>query len=88
MTTAFNYLERAGTAYALNDDQKVIEFKGGLKNDTALTWHLTSVTAWKALPAHLRTFDAYYNTFSQYMSKFCTLSNSSSRTSHINQING
>lgn len=88
MTTSFNDLEKAGTSYALNEAQKVTEFEGGLKNETALHWHLISRNAWKALPAHLQTFDAYYNTFSQYMSKFRTLSNTSSRTSQINQVNG
>lgn len=83
MSKAFNDLEAAGPAHSLSEQQKITKFKQGLKDPNAISWAITAKNQWNSFAAANQTFDAYYNKFSQFMTKFKTLSSSSSRTSPL-----
>ena len=83
MSKTFNDLELVGAVHALSEQQKITKFKQGLKEQNAISWAITAKNAWNNSPAGNQTFDCYYNEFSQYMTKFKTLSGSSTCNSCI-----
>ena len=81
MAKAFNDLEAAGPAHALSEQQKITKFEQGLKDPTAINWAITAKNQWNTFAVGNQTFDSYYNEFSQFMTKFKTLSSPAARTS-------
>ena len=69
----FNMLDMAGTAHLLTEEQKIIKFEAGLKEEKAISYSITSKSIWDSLPENNQTFDSYYNTFSSFMNKHNTL---------------
>ena len=74
MTTAFNDLATAGTAHALNEEQKISKFEGGIKEEKAISFIIQAKREWNVLAANLKTFDRFYNLFSAKLSKQLTMS--------------
>ena len=66
-------LELAGTAHLLTEEQKIIKFEAGLKEDKAISYSINSKSIWDSLPGNNQTFDSEYNTFSSFMNKHNTL---------------
>ena len=64
MSRAFNDLAIAGEGHALNEQQKVLTFEGGLKDKDATSWYIMAKESWYQLPVPQRTFDSFYNEFS------------------------
>ena len=87
MSKAFNDLELAGSAHALSEQQKITKFEQGLKDNNAISWSITAKNVWNSLPVANQTFDAFYNKFSQYMTKFKTMSAQGNQTSRIAAFN-
>ena len=87
MSKNFNLLELAGTAHLLTEEQKIIKFESGLKEDKAISYSITSKSNWDSLPENQRTFDSYYNTFSSFMNKHNTLVQNNPRKIQISQMN-
>ena len=87
MSKAFNDLELAGAAHSLSEQQKITKFEQGLKDNNAISWSITAKNVWNSLPVANQTFDAYYNEFSQYMTKFKTMSSQNNRTTRIAAFN-
>jgi hypothetical protein len=83
MSNAFNDLSQSGPAHALNEQQKITKFENGLKDSTAISWAITAKNHWNSLPVGLQTFDAFYNEFSKYMTKFKTMSTPDTRNARI-----
>ena len=50
MTKAFNNLQNAGPAHALNEDQKISKFEIGLKEPNAIKYHIEAKIEWDTLP--------------------------------------
>ena len=73
MTGAFNDLDNAGTAHALNTEQKIMKFKSGLRDTNAIKFALQAKSTYDTLPHADRTFDAFYNEFSSLMTEYSTL---------------
>ena len=69
MSKNFNLLELAGIAHLLTEEQKIIQFESGLKEDKAISYSITSKSILDALPVNQRFFDSYNNTFSSFMNK-------------------
>ena len=69
----FNLLELAGTAHLLTEEQKIIKFEAGLKEEKAISYSINSKSIWDSFPENDQTFDSYYNTFSSFMNKHNTL---------------
>ena len=69
MLKSFNILELAGIAHLLTEEQKIIKFESGLKEDKAISYSITSKSILDALPVNQRFFDSYNNTFSSFMNK-------------------
>ena len=69
MLKSFNILELAGIAHLLTEEQKIIKFESGLKEDKAISYSITSKSILDALPMNQRFFDSYNNTFSSFMNK-------------------
>ena len=86
MCKAFNDLEDAGIAHALNDVKKVTAFEGGLKDPQAIQWCIISRERWDNFPIADQTFDRFYNEFSKYISKVKTLTIGSGRSSKIGAL--
>lgn len=88
MSAAFNDLDNAGVAHALNDEQKIMKFKTGLRDSNAIKFALQAKATYNALPAASKNFEAYYNEFSSLMTEFSTLSGhgktTGNRTASIN----
>ena len=87
MSKNFNLLELAGIAHLLTEEQKIIQFESGLKEDKAISYSITSKSIWVALPKNQRTFDSYYYTFSSFMNKHNTLVQNNPRKIQISQMN-
>ena len=68
----FNKLELTGTAHLLTEEQKIIKFAAGLKEDKAKNYSIDSKSIWDSLPENQQTFDSYNNTFSSFMNKHDT----------------
>ena len=79
----FNMLEMAGTAHLLTEEQKIIKFEAGLKEEKAISYSITSKSIWDSLPENNQTFDSYYNTFSSFMNKHNTLLQGNQRSVQI-----
>ena len=79
----FNMLELAGTAHLLTEEQKIIKFEAGLKEEKAISYSVTSKSIWDSLPENNQTFDSYYNTFSSFMNKHNTLIQGNNRRVQI-----
>ena len=73
ISKSFNMLEMAGTAHLLTEEQKIIKFEAGLKEEKAISYSITSKSIWDSLSENDQTFDSYYNTFSSFMNKHNTL---------------
>ena len=87
MSKNFNTLESAGIAYLMiEQEQKIIKFELGLKEDKAINDSITSKIIWDALPENQKTFDSYYNKFSSFMNKHNTLVQSNPRKVQISQM--
>ena len=89
----FNDLDHAGPQYALNDEQKVKKFEGGIQNKDAMHYYILAQAEWRALPAPQRTFDRFYNIFIAKFSKYKSLSDgtstsTSTSSARINAVNG
>ena len=69
ISKSFNMLEMAGTAHLLTEEQKIIKFEAGLKEEKAINYSITSKSIWDSLSENEQTFDSYYNTFSSFMNK-------------------
>ena len=86
MTKAFNDLQNAGPAHALNENQKISNFETGLKEPNAMKYHIKAKIEWDALPQP-KTFDDFYNLFSrhifQYMTMTATMSPNDGQRSRI-----
>ena len=78
-------LELAGTAHLLTEEQKIIKFKVGLKEEKAISYSINSKSIWDTLPENSQTFDSYYNTFSLFMNKHNTLVQINQRKMQISQ---
>ena len=87
MSKNFNMLELAGIAHLLTEEQKIIKFESGLKEDKAINYSITSKSIWDSLPENEKTFDAYYNTFSSFMNKHNTLVQAYPRKAQISRTN-
>ena len=85
MSKNFNMLELAVTAHLLTEEQKIIKFEAGLKEDKAINYSINSKSIWDSLPKNQQTFDSYYNTFSSFMNKNNTLLQGNIRRVHISQ---
>ena len=72
MTKAFNDLQNAGAAHALNEDQKISKFETGLKEPNAIKYHIEAKIEWDALPQP-KNFDDFYNLFSRRISQSMTM---------------
>lgn len=83
MAKAFNDLETADPAHSLSEQQKITKFDQGLKDPTAINWAITAKNQWNTFAPGNQTFDSYYNKFSQFMTKFKTLSSPPTRTSRL-----
>ena len=79
-------LELVGIAHLLAEEQKIVKFESGLKEDKAISYSITSKSIWDALPKNQRNFDLYYNIFSSIMNKHNTLVQSNPRKVQISQI--
>ena len=88
MSAAFNDLDNAGVAHALNDEQKIMKFKTGLRDSNAIKFALQAKATYDGLPAAAKNFEAFYNEFSSLMTEFSTLTgqgkNANIRTASIN----
>ena len=73
MTKAFNNLQNAGIAHALNENQKISKFEIGLKEPNAIKYHIEAKIEWDSLPDP-KSFDDFYNLFSRRMSQYMTMS--------------
>ena len=69
----FDMLELAGAAYLSTDEQKIIKFEAGPKEEKAISYIISSKIIWDSLPENNQTFDSYYNTFSSFMNKHNTI---------------
>ena len=69
MTKNFKLLELAGTAHLLSEEQKIIKFEAGLKEDRAINYSINSKSIWYRLLENQQTFDSYSNTFPSFMNK-------------------
>ena len=87
MSKAFNDLELAGAAHTLTEQQKITKFEHGLKESNAISWSITAKNQWNTFPLANQTFDSYYNEFSQYMTKFKTMSSQGNCNSCISAFN-
>ena len=83
MLKNFNMLELASIAHLLTEEQKIIKFESGLKEDKAINYR---ISIWDALPENQRIFDSYYNKFSSFMNKHNTLVQSNPRKVKISQM--
>ena len=63
MSKNFNMLELAGSAHLLTEEEKIIKFESGLKEDKAINYSIDSKSIWDSLPENQQTFDLYYNLF-------------------------
>ena len=81
----FNMLELVGVAHALIEEQKIIKFEAGLKEEKAISYSINSKSTWDSLPDNDQTFDSYYNTFSSFMNKHNTLVQGNQRKIQISQ---
>ena len=81
----FNMLELAGAAHLLTEEQKIIKFEAGLKEDKPINYSINSKSIWDSLTENLQTFDSYYNTFSLFMNNHNTLAQGNSRRAQISQ---
>ena len=72
MTKAFNNLQNAGPAHALNEDQKISKFEIGLKEPNAIKYHIEAKIEWDTLPLP-KTFDDFYHLFSCCISQYMTM---------------
>ena len=57
-------LELAWAAHLWTEQQKIIKFEAGLKEDKAINYSISAKSTWDSLLENSRTFDSYYNTFS------------------------
>ena len=91
MTKAFNDLQNAGPAHALNEDQKISKFEIGLKESNAIKYHIEAKIEWDSLPAP-KSFDDFYNLFSrrmsQYMTMTSTMTSNDGQRSKISALSG
>ena len=88
MINAFNDLNNAGQEYHLTEPQKIVKFKAGLQEDTAIRYAISAKTTFDSLPANEQTFDCYYNIFSSLLTKYTTLmTKGSSNTNSRNRGN-
>ena len=78
-------LELAGTAHSLTEEQKIIKFEAGLKEEKAIIYSINSKSTWDSLPGNDQTFDSYYNTFSSLMNKHNILVQGNQRKMQISQ---
>ena len=62
MSKNFNMLEMAGKTHLLTEEQKIIKFEAGLKEDKAINYSINYKSIWDSLPENQQTFDSYYNT--------------------------
>ncbi|GFH50585.1 predicted protein [Chaetoceros tenuissimus] len=85
MTQCFNDLANGGAQYAMNDHQKIQAFSQGLKNATAVRYHVDAKQAWDAIQGP-KDFDTYYNLFSSKLQQYCTLMGDGTHTDN-RQIN-
>ena len=85
MSKNFNMLELAGIAHLLTEEQKIIKFEAGLKEDKAINYSINAKSIWDSLPDNNKTFDSYYNTFSSFMNKHNTLVQGNNRRAQISQ---
>ena len=85
MSKNFNMLELAGSAHLLSEEQKIIKFVAGLKEDKAINYSINSKSIWDSLPENQETFDSDYNTFSSFMNKHNTLVQGNNRKVQISQ---
>ena len=72
MTQCFNDLANGGAQYVLNDHQKIQRFCQGLRNDTAIRYHVDAKEAWDAI-LEPKDFDTYYNLFSSKLQQYRAL---------------
>ncbi|GFH62182.1 predicted protein [Chaetoceros tenuissimus] len=87
MTQCFNDLANGGAQYTLNDHQKIQAFSWGLKNATAVRYHVDTKQAWDAIQGP-KDFDTYYNLFSSKLQQYRTLIGDGSHTDNrrINNV--
>ena len=78
-------LELAGVAHLLTEEQKIITFEAGLKEDKAIKYSINSKSIWDSIPENQQIFDSYYNNFSSFMNKHNTLVQGNSRRVQISQ---
>ena len=57
MSKNFNVLESVGAAHLLTEEQKVIKFEAGLKEDNAINYSINSKSIWDTLLENEQTFD-------------------------------
>ena len=50
MSKNFNMLELAGSAHLLTEEEKIIKFESGLKEDKAINYSIDSKSIWDSLP--------------------------------------
>ena len=75
MMKAFHDLQDAGPTHALNKNQKISKFEIDLKESNAIKYHIESKIEWDSLPQP-KTFDDFYNLFSNRMSQYMTMTSS------------
>ena len=66
-------LELAGAAHLSTEEQKIIIFEAGLKEDKAINCSINSKSIWDSLPENSQMLNSYYNTFASFMNKHNTL---------------
>lgn len=87
LSGAFNDLANAGTAHALNEEQKIMKFKTGLRDPNAIKFALQAKSSYDNLPEDQRNFDAYYNEFSSLMTEYSTLMGVKPNQTRTSQLN-
>ena len=78
-------LELAGVAHLLTEEQKIIKFEAGIKEDKAINYSINSKSIRDSLPENSQTFDSYYNTFSSFMNEHNNLVQGNIRRAQISR---
>ena len=58
MSKNFHMLELAWIAHLLREEQKIIKFEAGLKEDKAISYSISSKSIWDSLSENKQTFDS------------------------------
>ena len=74
-TKVFNDLDDAGGVYELSEEQKINEFKNGLRKEKAISYSITARNEWETLVQPTKIFEDYFAICSASLTKHKSLSN-------------